>query len=80
MEQKIHLKYYNRHIQVGMWDIKTVYQLEPALTKLQAEVYRGKLVYRARGSNKRVSYEQIKKGLVKRDFFVLDEVPNWLLA
>lgn len=61
-----------------MVDVKQVYQLEPALRQLNVEVYRGKLVYRAKGSSKRISYDQVKRGLVKRQFCVWEEIPNWL--
>jgi hypothetical protein len=78
MEQKIKLRYFNEHVQVGMIDIKHVYLLSPVLTQLCPEVHKGKLVYRAKGSSRRISYDQIKQGLAKRSFVVKEEVPNWL--
>jgi hypothetical protein len=80
MEQKIHFKYYNSRLQIGMSNIKHVYLLEPKLTQLNPEVYKGKLVYRAKGSSRRINYVQIKKGLIKKDFYVLEEVPSWVLV
>jgi hypothetical protein len=79
MEQKIKLRYINERLQVGMVDIKHVYLLSPQLTPLRPEVYKGNLVYRAKGSSRRISYDQIKKGLVKRSFVVKEDVPNWLI-
>ena len=78
MEQKIKLKYYNPRLNIGMASIRQVYLLSPILIDLQAEVYRGKLVYRQKGSSKRISYDQVKQGLVQKDFTVSVEVPNWL--
>ena len=78
MEQKIKLGYINELLQVGMADIRKVYLLSPVLTTLHPEVYKGKLVFRAKGSSRRISYDQIKRGLVKRSFVVKEEVPNWL--
>ena len=78
MEQKIRLKYYNGRLNIGISSIRQVYLLSPVLIALQAEVYRGKLVYRQKGSSKRISYDQLKKGLVKKEFTVIEEMPNWL--
>jgi hypothetical protein len=61
-----------------MVDIRQVYQLQPVLLQLNTEVYRGKLVYRAKGSSKRISYDQLKKGLIKQSFFREEDVPDWL--
>ena len=66
MVQKIKLEYYNAKLRIGMADWRHVYLLHPVLTPPQPEVERGRLVYRAKGSSKRISYAQIKKGLVKK--------------
>jgi hypothetical protein len=78
MVEKIELRYINDRLQIGMVDIKRVYQLSPAFIQLMPEVYRGKLVYRAKGSSKRTSYDQIKMGLVKQKRVFTQIVPNWL--
>ncbi len=78
MKQKLQLHYYNVKLQIGLVNLKTVYLLKPKPTLLLAEVYRGKLVYRAKGSSKRISYDQIKKGLLKKVFWIVEEVPDWL--
>jgi hypothetical protein len=62
MEQTVRLRYVNERLQVGMVDIKQLYLLSPQLTQLRPEVYKGKRVYRAKCSSRRISYEQIKKG------------------
>jgi hypothetical protein len=61
MIERIELRNINDRLQIGMVDIKHVYSLSPAFVRLQAEVYHGKLVYRAKGSTRRISYSQIKK-------------------
>ena len=66
MEQRIKLNYLNSRLNIGMADIKHVYLLKPHATPLQPEVYKGRLVYRAKGSDRRISYAMIKKGLVKK--------------
>ena len=78
MTKRIELKYVNDRINIGMVDVKEVYCLFPEITKLQPEVFRGKLVYRAKGSSQRVSYLQLKKGLVKRRLVIEVQVPDWL--
>ena len=80
MEQKVKLNYFNPRLNIGMADIRHVYLLKPLTTPLQPEVYRGKLVYRAKGSNKRISYSMLKKGLVRKTFWINEQVPDWLPA
>ena len=46
---------------------------EPIL--LIPELYQGKLVYRARGSAKRISYASIKKGLLKKEVLIQFHLP-----
>jgi hypothetical protein len=62
MVQKVRLRYVNERLQVGMVDIRQLYFLSPQLTPLRPEVYKGKLVYRAKSSSRRISYDQIKNG------------------
>lgn len=75
MEQKIYFKYLNAELDVGVLDLKNVYILRPELKKLLPEVYKGKLVYRIQGSSKRISYSKIKKGLVKKSFYIMETLP-----
>ena len=78
MKRKIWFRYYNQRLNLGMISIKEVYLLSPIPVVLEPEVYRGSLVYRAKGSAKRISYRQVKDGLVKKRFAVEEEVPDWL--
>lgn len=71
-------RYYNPVLRIAMDDLKTVYLLLRQPVQLHPEVRRGRLVYRAHGSSRRVSYEQIKKGLIRKETVLLDERPNWL--
>lgn len=70
MEQKINLQYLNQKLNIGMLDWKNVYLLKPCLVKLIPEVYKGKFIYRISGSSKRISYSNIKKGLIKKSFSI----------
>ena len=67
------LKYWNEQYKIAMADWQEVY-LFPAKIKMIKEVYRGALYYRARGCNKRISYLQLKTGLVKKDMGVINEL------
>ena len=78
MVETIQLKYINESLQIGFCDIRQLYLLQPEIKQLQAEVYKGSLVYRAKGSGKRISYKQIKKGLKKTTRRIEFEVPSWL--
>jgi hypothetical protein len=75
MEQKVHFKYLNTQLNIGMFDIKNVYLLSPKLIKLQPQVYKGKLVYREKGSAKRISYSRIKEGLERKTFYIIEKMP-----
>jgi hypothetical protein len=66
MEQKIKLKYINSHLQIGMASWREVYYLSPELIQLKPEFYKGKLVYRKKESDRRITYAQIKQGLKKK--------------
>ena len=46
---------------------RTVYQF-PQQEQMPVEPHQNKVCYRLKGSSKRISYEQLKKGLVKRCF------------
>jgi hypothetical protein len=75
MEQHIHLQYLNTRLNIGMADCKNVYLLKPVFTKLFPEVYKSIFVYRIPGSSKRFSYNNIKKQLVKKSFFIIEHLP-----
>ncbi|MBD0278005.1 MAG: hypothetical protein ICV81_08590 [Flavisolibacter sp.] len=79
MEQKVKLNYINIQLQIGMVNWKQVYLLYPQVTPLMPEVDKGRLVYRAKGSAKRISYAQIKRGLKKKIVWIKEDVPEWPL-
>jgi len=74
MEQII-IRFYNDKSGIGIAGWKTVYQLKPKITSLIPEVYKGKLIYRSKGSSKRYSYASIKKGLVKKQMIINIQLP-----
>jgi hypothetical protein len=80
VKQRLTLKYQHPTRNIGLNSWREVYLLGPILTQLIAEICRGKLIYRAKGSSRRFSYDQIKRGLVKRNMVVVEEVPNWFLV
>jgi hypothetical protein len=75
MEEVIHTRYLNRELNIALTDWRQVYLIASELKQLLPEEYKGKLVYRARGSSKRISYERIKKGLVKKTSRFLLHLP-----
>ncbi|MDB5198462.1 MAG: hypothetical protein JWO92_425 [Chitinophagaceae bacterium] len=68
------LKYWNAQLQIGLYDWKNVYQF-PQQQLLQTEIHQGKLCYRLKGSSKRISYDKIKKGLIKKQVIIKEELP-----
>ncbi len=68
------LKYWNAQLQIAMQDWRTVYQF-PQQEKMLVEIHQNKLYYRNRGESKRISYRQLKKGLVKKQIIIQDNLP-----
>jgi hypothetical protein len=75
MEQKIHLKYYNPELNIALADWRIVYLLSPKIVQLYPEVYKGLLVFRAKGSSKRYGYVQLKKSLIKKNIVITEDFP-----
>lgn len=72
------LKYWNPQYQIALADpiaigCQNVYQF-PLQEKMLNEVYRGALYYRLRGSSHRISYQQLKKGLLKKHILIEEEL------
>lgn len=67
------LKYWNETLQIGIADWKTVYQF-PQKELMIKEIHQGNLYYRCSGSNHRISYRQLKKGLQKREIIIHEEL------
>ena len=76
MKQKVQLNYINKELHIGMVDWKQVYLLHPTIIPLKPEVDKGRLVYRAKGASKRISYAQIMNGLIKKSVWIKQEVPD----
>lgn len=77
MLQTIKLKLVNENLHIGLVDWRQVYVIYPQVIQLNPEVDRGRLVYRAKGSKKRISYLQIKKGLIKKNYSIHMDFPEW---
>jgi hypothetical protein len=80
VQQIIKVKYVNLNLQIGMADWREMYLLKPNIVRLYPETDKGRLVYRAKGSAKRISHAQIKIGLVKKSYHFVEDVPDWLLG
>jgi hypothetical protein len=77
MVQTIKLKLVNEKLHIGMVNWREIYMYYPKVIQLTPEVDRGRLVYRHKGSNKRFSYLQVKKGLIKKDVSIEIDFPEW---
>lgn len=69
----IKIKYWNEVLQIGMADWKSVYQF-PERELMIKEIHQGNLYYRSPGSNQRISYRQLKKGLQKKEIIIYEEL------
>ena len=65
----ITLKYWNHRLGIGLADWRNVYQF-PQEQLMNIEIPQGKLCYRLKGSSKRISYDQLKYGLVKKEIII----------
>ena len=74
MEQTV-IRYWNKKLNLGMVDGRTVYLLgrEPVL--LKPEVHKGALTYRIPGSSKRFSYSNFKANAVKKIIIINHYLP-----
>jgi hypothetical protein len=79
MLQTIKLKLVNEELHIGLVDWREVDVIYPKVIQLNPEVDRGRLVYRAKGSKRRISYLQIKRGLIKKNSSIRIDFPEWLL-
>jgi hypothetical protein len=79
MQQEIKLKYFNEELRIGLVSWHEVYLLFPDVRQLNLETYKGRIIYRLKGSSKRISYNRMKKGLVKTSRIIKIEVPDWLV-
>ena len=67
--QTIRLQYYHPQFKIAFSHWRNLYLLKDNndFELLSVEVYHGQLVYRVKGSHHRITWKQIKKGLLKRE-------------
>ena len=71
MEQAKYIKLFNPELKIGLVSWREAWLFEGEYPeKLFTEVYKGKLVFRQRGSFVRTTYNQVKKGLIKKQILV----------
>ena len=70
MNEEHILKYFHPDLNIGFQDIRNVWLLDEPPVKLQVEIHRGCLVYRLPGSRRRISYNSLKKGLVRKNIII----------
>ena len=68
------LKYWNEQLQIAMMDWRNVYQF-PQQEKMYVEIHQTKIYYRCRGKLKRISYQQLKNGLIKKQIVLQEDLP-----
>ena len=68
--EKIIISYYNPNLKIGLQDVRNAWLLSDSPTKLSTALHRGNLVYRVPGSDKRISYRKLKKGLLKKQIII----------
>jgi len=74
MEQAIRINYFNPVLKIGLTSWREAWLLSGKYPeKLYTELYRTRLVFRKRGSHKRISYQQLKKGLIKKIMIIHEE-------
>jgi hypothetical protein len=74
MEQTV-IRYWNKKLNLGMVDWRTVYLLVEEPVLLKAEVYKGALVYRLPGTTRRFRYMDFKAGAVKKRIVIYHNLP-----
>lgn len=74
MEQRRFIKYINLQLNIGLESYREAWDLSGKFPeKLFTEVYKGKLVFRKRGSSVRISYQRLKKSLIKKIIPIAEE-------
>ncbi|KAA9038452.1 hypothetical protein FW778_12870 [Ginsengibacter hankyongi] len=77
MLQTIKLKLVSEKLHIGVVSWREMYIFYPKIIQLKPEVDTGRLVCRCKGSNKWFSYRQIKKGLIKKNYPIQIDFPEW---
>jgi hypothetical protein len=74
MEQKTFVKLFNPQLKIGLVNWREAWLFETEYSeKLYTEVYKGRLVFRQRCSSKRVSYCNLKKGLIRKQILIKEK-------
>ena len=74
MEQTV-IRYWNKKLNLGMVDWRTVYFLNKEPVLLKPEVHKGALIYRIPGTSKRFSYADFKANAVKKRIIINHHLP-----
>ena len=67
------LKYWNLVYQIGLADWKQVYQF-PQMELMIKEIHQRCLCYKLRGPARHISYQQLKKGLQKKQIIIHEQL------
>ena len=66
------IRYFNPILKIGLQDVRNAWYLAGQIPiQLTTTVYQGALYFRFPGSGKRISYKQLKKGLIKKQIDLL---------
>lgn len=68
----ITIRYFNPDMKIGLQDVKNAWYLaDKTPIQLTTIIYQGALYFRFPGSGKRISYKQLKKGLIRKHIDLL---------
>ena len=68
--EDITINYFNAPLNIGLQDVRNAWLLVDHPIKLITTCHQGNLIYRIPGSRKRISYRQLKNGLVKKKIVI----------
>ncbi len=77
MKQEIKIKYFNPELKIGLVSWREAYLISDTLIPMQIETYRGRIIYREKGSSRRISYNRVKAGLKKSNQVFAVDIPYW---
>jgi hypothetical protein len=77
MEQEKYAKLFNPNFNIGLVSWREAWLFNTEFPeKLITEVHKGKLVFRKKGSANRISYRQLKNGLIKKTILIKQPPPS----
>jgi hypothetical protein len=68
--EEVIIRYVNPSLNIGLQDVRNAWLLASPSIKLSTSLHQGYLVYRLPGRGKRISYRQVKKGLIKKQVII----------